>query len=125
MSEEDVRAFAKLYERLVELNKETENLMKDLETKDPNVLTQQIYDKLGEYTEGIRMFVDYLVTKECKHLAEDFVGFLAMNFLMLEKVKNNPKLSETVNKVGEKNLKLFFILSSLDAAFRKQILSLM
>ena len=125
MSEEDVREYAKLYEKLVELNRETDNLMKDLETKDPNILTQQVYSKLGEYTEGIRMFVDYLIVKDCKHLAEDFIGFLAMNFLMLEKVKNNPKLSETVDKVGEKNLKLFFILSSLDSAFRKQILSLM
>jgi hypothetical protein len=125
MSEEDVREYAKLYEKLVELNKETDNLLKDLETKDPNILIQQIYNKLDEYADGIRMFLDYLVAKDCKHLAEDFVSFLAMNFLMLEKVKNNPKLSETVEKAGEKNLKLFFILSSLDSAFRKQIVSLM
>jgi len=122
---EDVREYAKLYEKLVELEKETENVYKEIANREPEDLTQEIYKKFGKFAEGLRMFVEYLIAKDCKHLAEDFVGFLAMNFLMIDKVKNNKKLAEIFGKLDEDNLKLFLILTSLDAAFRKQLVSLM
>jgi hypothetical protein len=122
---EDVREYAKIYEKLVELEKETENLYKDIASREPEELTQTVYKQFGKLADGLRMFVEYLISKDCKHLAEDFVGFLAMNFLMIDKVKSNKKLAETFEKLDEDNLKLFLILTSLDAAFRKQIMSLM
>jgi hypothetical protein len=125
MSEEDVREYAKLYEKLVELEKETENVYKDIANREPEDLTQEIYKKFGKFAEALRMFTEYLISRDCKHLAEDFIGFLTLNFLMMDKVKANRKLAETFEKLDEDNLKLFFILSSLDAAFRKQLVSLM
>ena len=125
MSEIDVKEYAKLFEKLVEVEKETKELFKDLQNKDPNCLYQELDKKFDEdEIKGIQLFVNYLDSRDNKHLADDFLMNLGANLLLLEKVKKNEKLKE-VEKLGEKNIKMFLVLTSLDSAFRKQLSSLL
>jgi len=125
MSEIDVKEYAKLFEKLVEVEKETKELFKDLQNKDPNCLYQELDKKFDEdEIKGIQLFVNYLDSRDNKHLADDFLMNLGANLLLLEKVKKNEKLKE-IEKLGEKNIKMFLVLTSLDSAFRKQLSSLL
>jgi alanyl-tRNA synthetase len=124
MSEIDVKEYSKMFEKLVEIEKEAKELTKDLQNKDINTLVQDLEKKLGKDIKGIQLFVDYLDARDNKHLADDFLANLATNLLMLEKIKKNEKLQE-IEKLGGDNIKLFLILTSLDAAFRRQLTSLL
>jgi len=124
MSEIDVKEYSKMFEKLVEIEKEAKELTKDLQNKDINTLVQDLEKKLGKDIKGIQLFVDYLDARDNKHLADDFLENLATNLLMLEKIRKNEKLQD-IEKLGGENIKLFLILTSLDTAYRKQLSGLL
>jgi len=124
MSEIDVKEYSKMFEKLVEIEKEAKELTKDLQSKDINTLVQDLEKKLGKDIKGIQLFVDYLDARDNKHLADDFLENLATNLLMLEKIRKNEKLQD-IEKLGGENIKLFLILTSLDTAYRKQLSGLL
>jgi len=124
MSEIDVKEYSKMFEKLVEIEKEARELTKDLQNKDINTLVQDLEKKLGKDIKGIQLFVEYLDARDNKHLADDFLENLATNLLMLEKIRKNEKLQE-IEKLGGENIKLFLILTSLDTAYRKQLSGLL
>ena len=124
MSEIDVKEYSKMFEKLVEIEKEAKELTKDLQNKDINTLVQDLEKKLGKDIKGIQLFLDYLDARDNKHLADDFLENLATNLLMLEKIRKNEKLQE-IEKLGGENIKLFLILTSLDTAYRKQLSGLL
>jgi hypothetical protein len=121
----DVKHYAEIYSKLVELNKETENVIKEIRSKSPEELLEFVYSKIKKFQDGLSMFLQYLFWKGNKHLAEEFINNLAINILTGEKVRNNQKLASSFESLDEDNYLLVMILSAFDSAFREVFRSLL